>query len=146
MKNKRLVRGILGLLVLQFVLGMLANLYATIPQDKPYEVFHQFGYILFHALNGTLLLVLGSILVFKSRGQTQTSLIRTIVGLVNLVLAFSFGELFVFTQNDLFSLLMAFAFIGALLSYANRLLGSHHQELVQAPQYAFSRKLSTSGI
>jgi len=118
MKHKRLVRSILSLLVLQFVLGMLANLYATIPQERPYEVFHQFGYILFHALNGALLLVLGTILIVRSRRQTRAVLVPAITGLVSLVLAFSFGELFVFMQNDLFSLLMAFAFIGGLLSYA----------------------------
>ena len=116
MKDKRLVNTILGLLVLQFVLGMLANLYATIPQQKPYEVFHQFGYILFHALNGTLLVVLGVVLVSKSR--KQASLKPAIGGLASLLLAFTFGELFVFTQQDVFSLLMALAFIGAFMSYA----------------------------
>lgn len=116
MKDKRLVNTIFGLLVLQFVLGMLANLYATIPHQKPYEVFHQFGYILFHALNGTLLVILGIMFAVKSRKQAHFK--YSIGGLVNLLFAFTFGELFVFTQNDIFSLLMALAFVGALLSYA----------------------------
>lgn len=107
---------IMGLLVVQFILGMLANLYATIPQQKSYEVFHHPGYILFHALNGTLLVVLGIILVVKTRGQAAYK--PAIGGLGNLLLAFAFGEFFVFTQNDIFSLLMALAFVGALLSYA----------------------------
>lgn len=116
MKDKRLVNVILGLLIVQFVLGMLANLYASVPKDKPYLVFHQFGYIMFHALNGTLLVILGIILVVKNRKKVIVK--PAIGGLVNLLLAFTFGELFVFTHHDIFSLLMALAFIGALMTYA----------------------------
>lgn len=116
MKNKRLVFTILGLLILQFILGMLANLYSSIPHHKPYEVFQQFGYILFHALNGTLLVALGVIFVIKNRRLKDIK--PAVGGLINLLLAFVFGEFFVFTLNDIFSLLMALAFIGALMSYA----------------------------
>jgi len=116
MKHRQLVNTIVGLLLLQFILGILANLYSTIPSQKPYEVFHQFGFILFHALNGTLLLVLGVILAIKTR--KQRSFKSALGGLLNLVLAFSFGEFFVFTQRDIFSFLMAVAFIGALMPYA----------------------------
>jgi len=116
MKNKKLVNIILSLLVLQFILGILANLYSTVPSQKPYDVFHQFGFIIFHALNGTLLLVLGIILVIKFRKQTSFKLAAG--GLLNLILAFTFGEFFVFTQHDIFSFLMAMGFIGALLLYA----------------------------
>jgi len=115
MKHKKLVNSIVGLLILQFILGMLANLYSTIPTQKPYEVFHQFGFIIFHVLNGTLLLILGIILVTKTR--KQSSFKPALGGLINLVLAFTFGEFFVFTQRDIFSFLMALAFIGALMSY-----------------------------
>jgi len=116
MQGKRLINTILGLLVLQFILGMLANLYASIPEQRPYEVFHQFGYIFLHLLNGVALVVLGIILVQRSR--RQGGLGWASAGLGNVLLAFMFGEIFVFTQNDIFSLLMAVAFIGALLSYA----------------------------
>ncbi|MDB5163900.1 MAG: hypothetical protein JWS12_518 [Candidatus Saccharibacteria bacterium] len=116
MPNKKLVDTILGLLVVQFILGMLANLYATLPEQKVYEVFHQLGFITLHAVNGTLLLVLGIILLVKSR-KTRAFKPAT-GGLGNMVLAYIFGELFVFTQRDIYSLLMALTFIGALLSYA----------------------------
>jgi hypothetical protein len=115
MNHKRLVNVILGLLVIQFLLGMLANLYAEIPQPA-YEVFHQAGYITFHALNGTLLVVLGIILIVKSRKEHALKL--PIAGLASMLFAYTFGELFVFTQYDLFSFLMSVGFIGALLSYA----------------------------
>lgn len=115
MTNKKLTFTITWLLVLQFALGMLANLYASIPQSKPFEVFHQFGFILFHALNATLLVVLGIILAIKTRGQPEFR--RAIAGLIHLVLAYASGELFVFTRNDIFSLLMALAFIGSFMIY-----------------------------
>jgi hypothetical protein len=116
MKHRRLVGVIFGLLILQFILGMLANLYATIPRSKPYDVFHQFGFITFHALNATVLVILAIILVFKLRGQAPFK--SAMGGLVSLVLAYIFGELFVFTQHSIYSLFMALAFIGALLGYA----------------------------
>ncbi len=116
MRHQKLIRIILGSLVLQFVLGMLANLYATIPADKPYEVFHQVGFINLHALNGTLLLVLSTVLTVKARRLPYFR--PAAAGLFHIVLAFTFGELFVFTQNDIFSLLMALAFMGALIIYA----------------------------
>lgn len=103
------------LLVVQFILGMLANLYATIPTKKPYEVFHQLGFINLHAINGVLLLVLGSVLAVKLRRQPGFR--QAAGGLGGLVVAFACGELFVFTQQDLFSLLMALAFLGSLFSY-----------------------------
>lgn len=116
MPNKKLVNAIVGLLVLQFLLGMLANLYATIPKQKAYEVFHQFGFVTFHALNGTVLLVLGIVFLVKSRKSPTMK--PALGGLINMVLAYACGELFVFTQRGIFSFLMALGFIGALLSYA----------------------------
>ena len=117
MLSKKLAGSIVALLVVQFLLGILANLYSEIPADKPYEVFRQFGYIAFHALNGVLLLVLGAVLLAQAlkRGVYK----REAAGsLVALVVAFICGEVFVFTQNDTWSLLMATAFIGALMGYA----------------------------
>lgn len=115
MKRQKLLTAIIGLLILQFMLGMLANLYSKIPAQKPYEVFHEVGFINLHALNGTMLLVLGIILAVRSRHQTTFR--PTLAGLGHMVLAFVSGELFVFTQNDIFSLLMALAFLGAFMSY-----------------------------
>ncbi|HVS58525.1 MAG TPA: hypothetical protein VHD60_02170 [Candidatus Saccharimonadales bacterium] len=116
MKHAKLTKTVFWLLMLQFVLGMLANLYGTIPHDKPYDVFRQVGFISAHALNGSLLLILGIVLAVKSR---HTDAFRpAAAGVFHVALAFTFGELFVFTQQDIFSLLMALAFVGALVIYA----------------------------
>lgn len=117
MPSIKLVRVIVALLVLQFLLGMLANLYAEIPKDQPWEVFHQFGFILAHAANGTLLLVMGAVFLYQALKRHAYQR-EAIGGMVALLLAYSFGEAFVFTQSDLMSFLMAGSFIGALLPYA----------------------------
>ncbi len=120
---KRLPNIVVGLLVLQFALGILANLYSTIPKVKPYEVFHHFSFITIHALNGTLLLILAIRFLIESikSGDFKAEASR---GLGSIVAAFIFGELFVFTQENIFSFLMAMAFIGALLSYTRVIFSS----------------------
>lgn len=115
MDNSKLIKVILGLLILQFVLGMLANLYSKIP-NPPYDVFHQLGYINLHAINGTLLLALSIMLLVKSR--KTVSFKPVLGGLIGIALAFTFGELFVFTQVEIFSFFMSLSFIGAFLSYS----------------------------
>src|SRR5476649_1237790 len=54
---KRFSRTMVGLLMLQFILGMTANLFATIPKVMPWLVFHELGPILAHAALATFLLI-----------------------------------------------------------------------------------------
>jgi hypothetical protein len=117
MPNIKLVRSIVILLVLQFLLGVLASMYSDIPQNHPEEVFHHFGYISLHIVNGTLLLVLGAVFLYQALKHKAYKR-EAISGLGAMVAAWAFGEVFVFTQNDLLSFLMAGSFIGALLPYA----------------------------
>src|SRR6185369_11985474 len=58
MRTNRLIGWIVGLLVIQYALGMLANMYSDIPNSEPWQVFHQPGFITFHTLTGVALLVL----------------------------------------------------------------------------------------
>ncbi len=116
MLKSRLSRAIVGLLVLQFILGMLSNLYAQIPDVRPWEVYDKFGLIPLHAVNGLILLVLAVAYIVR-RARTHGPLARPVAGLVNIVVAFICGVIFVDTQNDVFSLLMALAFLGALMAY-----------------------------
>lgn len=117
MKSKKFAFIMIGLLWLQFLLGMLANLFQEIPKDKPDEVFHKFGFIMFHALLGWILLILAIVFLVKTI-RAGTDKRPAIGGLANILAAFIFGETFVATQKDIFSLLMALAFLGALMSYA----------------------------
>jgi len=121
MVSRKLPHVILGLLGLQFVLGMLANLYQEVPDGAArYDVYHQFGFILFHVLNALALVVLAIVLVVQVvRRRAATNVKRgAIGGLVAIIVAYAAGILFVETGNDLLSLAMALAFLGALMSYA----------------------------
>ncbi len=117
MKYRAFASLMLALLVVQFILGMLANLYSKIPQQKSYEVFHHFGFIVVHAYNGVLLLALAIIFLVQTvrKGGDRRPVIG---GLANISIAFVCGEIFVVTQNDIWSLVMAIAFLGAFASYA----------------------------
>ncbi len=109
---------ILGLLIFQFILGMLINLYVTIPKVKPYTVFHHFGLILFHADIGLTLLSL-SILFFINTLRKRKSIILGLAGTIFILIAFMSGIVFVlFGTQNIFSLTMAIGFIGSILIYA----------------------------
>jgi NADH:ubiquinone oxidoreductase subunit 2 (subunit N) len=112
MEDIKLLRAIIGLLSLQFALGILANLYQEVPKHGPAKVFNQFGYIAFHALNGFLLLALAILYLVRMirRGRPAKEAYN---GLGSIVTAIVFGELFVFTQNDIFSFFMAMSFLSA---------------------------------
>jgi len=115
MRNFKLINLVIGLLLLQFVLGILATLYSTIPSQNPGEVFHHFNIIVLHGITGTLLIILGIVYLIKVKGKAEFK--YALSGLINMLLAYGFGELFVFKQNNVFSFLMALAFIGSLMSY-----------------------------
>jgi len=116
MPSKKLANTILTLLLLQYILGMLANLYSKIPKVKSYDVFHQFGFIVFHALNGTLLLVLASVFLMQAIKQKSFKS-AAIAGLAGILFAFICGEIFVANQIDFYSFLMSLGFLVALMSY-----------------------------
>ncbi len=121
MKNtqpyKKFATAIVVLLVVQFALGVLASMYNEISADDPASIFHQLNFVLVHALNGTALLVLGIVFLVRAiKGKLYVK--QASSGLGAIVVAYVMGESFVFTQNDVFSFLMAMSFIGALLPYA----------------------------
>ncbi len=113
-----LVRLILVLLILQFLLGMAANLFQTIPYIKPWLVFHDFGYILFHTINATLLIILSIMYLIQVRKE-KTQRFHGIIGLTGIVIAYIGGVIFVdFGQNNIFSFIMAVGFIVSTFVYS----------------------------
>ena len=112
----RLAKILVGLLGLQFILGMLANLYSNIPKNHPYEVFGHFGYILIHSLNAILLLVLAIAFLWLAIKE-KIHLTAAIWGLIGIIVAFISGHLFVSTQQNIYSLIMSLGFILAFGSY-----------------------------
>lgn len=115
-KKVKLINAIVGLLILQFILGMLSNMYGSVPKDKPYMVFHSLGYIFFHGWNAVLLIVLGVIFLVKSVRHKQY-VSEAIIGFAGLAAAYAGGIAFVLTQRDPFSLVMALGFLAAFANY-----------------------------
>ena len=126
---RRLNRLVLILLVVQFILGMTANLWVTIPDSQPWIVFHQVGPILLHTINALLLLdfsIMSLALAVKDGRRVGVA----VWGLASVILAFASGLLFVNAgQNDLFSFTMALGFLGAFLSFGYRAFNIESQRV-----------------
>jgi hypothetical protein len=131
MNNNKLLKiyrgvtqGALHTLVALFILGMIANLYIEIPESVTSSaawswVFSNSGVIAAHIILGTLLLLvsLGS-LVLAFAAKNRTAILASVSGLVFTLVAYFFGSEFVSAGGSaLSSLLMAFGFLGAVLSY-----------------------------
>lgn len=116
----RLTKVLVGLLGLQFILGMLANLYSKINGKDPGEAFHHFGFILVHSLTALLILIL-SIALLTMAIKTKTQVNNAVWGLIGIIVAFISGHLFVSTQKEIYSLLMSLGFIVSFGGYIYRL-------------------------
>ena len=115
--NLRLARVMVGLLVLQFILGMLSNLFVSIPTFEPWRVFHYFGPIMLHTLDATFLLVFAILFMINTRTTRRERMIGGI-GLLGVIIAFASGVIFVNAgQYDIFSFTMSLGFITALIAF-----------------------------
>jgi hypothetical protein len=115
---RKIAQTLLVLLILQFILGMMSNLFQSVPSTQPWRVFHDFGPILFHTANATLLLILGFVFLYHAlRGHMHPVAAR--IGLASIILAYICGVMFVnFGQINLYSFGMALGFISAFTVYS----------------------------
>lgn len=124
----RLFRGTLlvvcVLLVVQYVLGMLANLDVQIPTNLTNGnawgwVYTNSPLVQTHVLTGTLLLVLSlAALVLGSVARSTPAVIVAVVGLAMMLVAYLAGVSFLSSgQQSASSLWMSLGFLGALLAY-----------------------------
>lgn len=122
---KRFSRAMVGLLILQFIFGMTANLFATIPKVMPWLVFHELGPILVHAALATFLLILA--IIFRvDAGRAGKYEKAAAIGGVSIAVAFVSGVVFVnLGQNNWFSLAMSVAFISAFTAYCSVVFSSN---------------------
>jgi hypothetical protein len=119
-----ITKGAIDTLLFLFVLGMFANLYVEIPSDLANGnawkwVFANSAIIAVHAIVGTLLLVVSiTSLVLAIRSHRKSWITFSALGLIFTGLAAYSGSDFLSSgQTNLSSLLMAFGFLGALVSY-----------------------------
>lgn len=120
---KRFPVNMVWVLALQFILGMYIAMYVEFPENASVQQAWEFargnGWILLHIVIG-LLITLGTIsyLVTVVRKKQKQLLPYAVIGLVAVLAAVTGGERFVSLQDDVYSMLMAFGFIGAMVTYA----------------------------
>ena len=113
----------LGLLVVQYVLGMISNLEVQFPGNLPGG--NAWGWVWSHSLIiqlhiyiGTLLLVAALVaLVLSSVARNIVGSIAAAAGLALIILAWLSGAAFLASQQNTLSLWMALGFMGALVAY-----------------------------
>lgn len=128
-KSQKLVKTYLGItkgaihtLLVMFILGMIANLYIEIPTggNAWAWVFTHSGVIASHAVLGTLLVLVSiASLVLAFLNHRAGWIVASALGLIFTAAAAYFGSSFLSADSELSSLMMAFGFLGALVSYAS---------------------------
>ena len=114
--------GMVGLLGVEFLLGMSTTLFVTFPHNVHGNTLWKFagtqGFLTSHIAVGFLLL-LGTIALFARaiKVKNRPWIVASSVALVSVVGAIITGSIFVPSQIDVYSYLMAFFFVTALLSY-----------------------------
>ncbi|MGB8212082.1 MAG: hypothetical protein WCE68_00860 [Anaerolineales bacterium] len=112
----------IGGLVIQYALGMLANLFVQFPNTTRADLLWAFARTQFptlaHIVVGTILLA-GAILlaVRAARQKDRLWIVSSVAGLVSILAAIFGGTQFVTSQLNAYSLVMALATILAFLSY-----------------------------
>jgi hypothetical protein len=110
-------------LVLQYILGMTANLFVTFPQTKNEAALWEFAWsqlpIAAHIIVGSLLLI-GGITLFVSSivHKNKNWIVASTIGALALIFAGYSGSRFIPTQIDAYSFTMSLGFIIAFVSYA----------------------------
>jgi len=109
----------LVLLVLQYILGMLANLEVQLPSGNAWGwVFRNSMIILLHIYLGTLLIVVALVaLILSIRARHPVGIVAAVAGLALLVFAWLSGDQFLAIQHNDLSLWMALGFMGACIAY-----------------------------
>jgi len=111
-----------ALLVLQYILGMVANMFVAFPDTNQPGQLWQFARTQFptlaHILIGTLLLLGAVIFVIRAaRAHNGGWIASSVFGLIGILGAYWGGVTFVSTQDDAYSMVMALAFIAAFIAY-----------------------------
>jgi hypothetical protein len=113
----------LVLLVIQYVLGMIANLEVQFPGNLPDGnawswVWSHSLIIQLHISIGTLLLVVALVaLILSIVARNLVGIIAAVVGLAMIIFAWLSGVAFLASQQNTLSLWMALGFIGAFVAY-----------------------------
>lgn len=113
---------ILGILIFQYLLGMAANLFVQFPDTTNEKSLWEFAKgqwtVVTHIVLGFLLLIGALVMVFRAiRRKDKNWIISASVGLFAILVAVGAGAQFIPTQQDVYSFIMAAAFILAVVAY-----------------------------
>jgi len=112
----------IGLLVAEYILGMINNLFVHFPEGGTEVQMWEFAWRQFsissHIILGIILLLAGLLVVIRAiQNGNQSGIIFSGIGFIAVLLAGFSGSRFIPTQQDLYSLSMSIAFLIALLCY-----------------------------
>ncbi len=113
---------ILGILILQYLFGMAANLFVQFPNTKNENALWEFAKgqwsVVIHIILGFGLLIGSTVLLVRAiRRKDKSWIIVGSVGLFAILAAIITGSQFIPTQQAIYSYIMAIAFILAVMSY-----------------------------
>ncbi len=109
-------------LVVQYILGMINNLFVTFPDTTERGKLWIYAWTHIseaaHIIVAVLMLVGALAFVVRSvRAKHHTWVTASAVGLTGIIIAFVGGVMFVSSQADPYSLLMSYGFLAALVAY-----------------------------
>jgi hypothetical protein len=122
------------LLILQYILGMMTNMFVKFPDSGTPGQFWEFAWrqlpLALHIIVGTLLILGSIVLVVRAiRVKNTTWIIASSVGCLAILVAGSSGASFIPTPKDLYSFMMAIAFIVAFVAFAWGLYASKNSDV-----------------
>jgi hypothetical protein len=112
----------IGLLGIEYILGMINNLYVHFPDTGTEVQMWEFAWKQFsvgsHIILGIILLLSGLFIFLRIiRTGNRSKIIVSGIGFISILVAGFSGAMFIPTQQDLYSLSMSIGFLVALLSY-----------------------------
>ncbi len=114
--------GLIAGLIIQFILGMVINLYIQFPESVPEAQLWEFArsqvLIIAHIVLGLMLFLSSAIFAFRSiKQEDKTWKLAGGFGILAIIGAILTGERFVSTQEEIYSFAMALCFGLAIISY-----------------------------
>ena len=114
---------IIILLIIQYILGMFTNMFVKFPDNGTTGQLWEFSWkqipLALHILVGLSLLISAVALVARAiRSKNNKWITVSIIGTLAIVVAGASGATFIPTQKDLYSFVMAMAFIIAFISFS----------------------------
>ena len=116
--------GMLLILILEYILGMISNIFISLPKDGSRGQLWQSAWsqipIAAHIIIGYLLILGSLILIIRSfMKKDHIWKIASVGGFISIFIAALTGATFITSQQNIYSFMMSLGFMIAFLSYAS---------------------------